>query len=151
MRGALQTSACFWRPWTYKVVHDFGHGADGYHPTGDLILDSTGNLYGTTPVAAPRDRVWSLKSCTNESVATRCSETENGKGTSSLVPLDLLRTKQAGAPQSNFAKVGYPHHHFETAPMYTANGSSDKRVNDALDPMPIVVKSVLAPSCTGKP
>jgi len=34
--------------WTYKVVHDFGQGTDGYHPTGDLILDSTGNLYGTT-------------------------------------------------------------------------------------------------------
>jgi uncharacterized repeat protein (TIGR03803 family) len=35
-------------PWTYKVVHDFGRGVDGYHPTGDLILDSAGNLYGTT-------------------------------------------------------------------------------------------------------
>jgi uncharacterized repeat protein (TIGR03803 family) len=35
-------------PWTYKVVHDFGQGSDGYHPTGDLILDSAGNLYGTT-------------------------------------------------------------------------------------------------------
>ena len=34
--------------WTYTVVHVFGHGADGYHPTGDLILDPTGNLYGTT-------------------------------------------------------------------------------------------------------
>ncbi|HXM61564.1 MAG TPA: choice-of-anchor tandem repeat GloVer-containing protein [Terriglobales bacterium] len=34
--------------WTYKVVHDFGKGTDGYHPSGDLILDSTGNLYGTT-------------------------------------------------------------------------------------------------------
>jgi hypothetical protein len=34
--------------WTYKVIHDFGMGTDGYHPTGDLILDSAGNLYGTT-------------------------------------------------------------------------------------------------------
>ncbi|HSY64702.1 MAG TPA: choice-of-anchor tandem repeat GloVer-containing protein [Terriglobales bacterium] len=34
--------------WTYKVVHVFGHGTDGYHPTGDLILDSAGNVYGTT-------------------------------------------------------------------------------------------------------
>jgi uncharacterized repeat protein (TIGR03803 family) len=34
--------------WTYKVVHDFGKGTDGYHPTGDLILDSAGNIYGTT-------------------------------------------------------------------------------------------------------
>ena len=34
--------------WTFSVVHVFGRAADGYHPTGDLILDATGNLYGTT-------------------------------------------------------------------------------------------------------
>ena len=34
--------------WTYKLVHLFGQGTDGFHPTGDLILDSAGNLYGTT-------------------------------------------------------------------------------------------------------
>jgi uncharacterized repeat protein (TIGR03803 family) len=34
--------------WTYKVVHLFGQGTDGYHPTGDLVLDSAGNMYGTT-------------------------------------------------------------------------------------------------------
>jgi uncharacterized repeat protein (TIGR03803 family) len=34
--------------WTYKVIHQFGHASDGYHPTGDLILDSSGNIYGTT-------------------------------------------------------------------------------------------------------
>jgi uncharacterized repeat protein (TIGR03803 family) len=34
--------------WTYKVLHDFGHGTDGYHPSGDLVLDPAGNLYGTT-------------------------------------------------------------------------------------------------------
>jgi uncharacterized repeat protein (TIGR03803 family) len=34
--------------WSYKAVHNFGTGTDGYHPTGDLILDSAGNIYGTT-------------------------------------------------------------------------------------------------------
>lgn len=34
--------------WTYKMVHVFGQGTDGYCPSGDLILDSAGNLYGTT-------------------------------------------------------------------------------------------------------
>jgi uncharacterized repeat protein (TIGR03803 family) len=34
--------------WIYTVVHSFGHGTDGFHPTGDLILDTAGNLYGTT-------------------------------------------------------------------------------------------------------
>jgi uncharacterized repeat protein (TIGR03803 family) len=34
--------------WSYQVVHVFGQGADGYHPSGDLILDAAGNMYGTT-------------------------------------------------------------------------------------------------------
>jgi hypothetical protein len=34
--------------WTYKVVHQFGTGTDGFHPTGDLVLDASGNMYGTT-------------------------------------------------------------------------------------------------------
>jgi uncharacterized repeat protein (TIGR03803 family) len=34
--------------WTYTAIHVFGHGTDGYHPSGDLILDAAGNMYGTT-------------------------------------------------------------------------------------------------------
>jgi uncharacterized repeat protein (TIGR03803 family) len=34
--------------WTYTVLHIFGRGTDGFHPTGDLVLDPAGNLYGTT-------------------------------------------------------------------------------------------------------
>jgi uncharacterized repeat protein (TIGR03803 family) len=34
--------------WTFGVLHRFGRGSDGYNPSGDLILDSTGNLWGTT-------------------------------------------------------------------------------------------------------
>jgi uncharacterized repeat protein (TIGR03803 family) len=34
--------------WTYKVIHVFGQGSDGYHPSADLILDMAGNMYGTT-------------------------------------------------------------------------------------------------------
>jgi uncharacterized repeat protein (TIGR03803 family) len=30
------------------VLHNFGNGADGQHPTAGLIFDSAGNLYGTT-------------------------------------------------------------------------------------------------------
>jgi uncharacterized repeat protein (TIGR03803 family) len=33
---------------TYKVLRVFGRGGDGYTPSGDLILDSNGNLWGTT-------------------------------------------------------------------------------------------------------
>jgi uncharacterized repeat protein (TIGR03803 family) len=34
--------------WTETVLHSFGGGTDGQNPTGGLIVDSLGNLYGTT-------------------------------------------------------------------------------------------------------
>jgi uncharacterized repeat protein (TIGR03803 family) len=33
--------------WSEKVLHNF-HGNDGWDPSGNLILDAAGNLYGTT-------------------------------------------------------------------------------------------------------
>ncbi len=34
--------------WSEKVVHSFGHGKDGYLPLAGLVIDASGNLYGTT-------------------------------------------------------------------------------------------------------
>jgi uncharacterized repeat protein (TIGR03803 family) len=35
--------------WTEKVLHSFkANGKDGYYPSGSLIFDASGNLYGTT-------------------------------------------------------------------------------------------------------
>jgi uncharacterized repeat protein (TIGR03803 family) len=34
--------------WSEKVLHDFGGSKDGEYPTGNLVFDSAGNLYGTT-------------------------------------------------------------------------------------------------------
>jgi uncharacterized repeat protein (TIGR03803 family) len=35
-------------PWTEKVLHSFTGGADGGYPYAGVILDSEGNVYGTT-------------------------------------------------------------------------------------------------------
>ena len=34
--------------WTEKIVHAFGDGADGNEPLAGVVMDSSGNLYGTT-------------------------------------------------------------------------------------------------------
>ncbi len=34
--------------WTEQVLHSFGNGTDGNDPDGGLIMDTAGNLYGTT-------------------------------------------------------------------------------------------------------
>jgi uncharacterized repeat protein (TIGR03803 family) len=42
--------------WTEKVLHSFNNnGKDGYGPGGSLILDATGNLYGTTSFGGPHN------------------------------------------------------------------------------------------------
>lgn len=41
---ACKTALC---PWTHTVLHLFA-GSDGWGPTGDLVFDLAGNLYGTT-------------------------------------------------------------------------------------------------------
>lgn len=33
--------------WTYTSLHEFTGGSDGAMPNGSLVLDSSGNLYGT--------------------------------------------------------------------------------------------------------
>ncbi len=35
-------------PWEFRARHVFGRGEDGYHPSGRLIMDTAGTLYGTT-------------------------------------------------------------------------------------------------------
>jgi uncharacterized repeat protein (TIGR03803 family) len=34
--------------WTYSDLYDFQNNGDGAYPTGDLSIDSAGNIYGTT-------------------------------------------------------------------------------------------------------
>jgi len=34
--------------WTFTTLHNFTGGADGWVPLSNVILDSNGNLYGTT-------------------------------------------------------------------------------------------------------
>jgi uncharacterized repeat protein (TIGR03803 family) len=49
--------------WTYNVLYTFKGGADGNEPLGGLIIDRSGNLYGTTATggAGSRGTVFELK------------------------------------------------------------------------------------------
>jgi uncharacterized repeat protein (TIGR03803 family) len=39
--------------WTETQLHDFGSGTDGQIPTGGLLFDASGNIYGTTYSSSP--------------------------------------------------------------------------------------------------
>jgi uncharacterized repeat protein (TIGR03803 family) len=41
--------------WTEKVLHSFAGGSDGAEPNGGLLLDSAGNIYGTTLLGGSTD------------------------------------------------------------------------------------------------
>jgi uncharacterized repeat protein (TIGR03803 family) len=41
--------------WTEKILHNFGTGKDGGSPYSALVLDSSGNLYGTTVLGGTYD------------------------------------------------------------------------------------------------
>jgi uncharacterized repeat protein (TIGR03803 family) len=43
--------------WTEKILHSFGvAGHDGFRPTGDLVLDGSGNIYGVTNYGGKYDQ-----------------------------------------------------------------------------------------------
>ena len=41
--------------WTYTSLHDFTGGSDGWDPLGNVLIDGSGNLYGTTSGGGFRD------------------------------------------------------------------------------------------------
>ena len=46
--------------WAYSELHDFGGGNDGLFPFGNVVLDASGNLFGTTSAGGTSDSgvVW---------------------------------------------------------------------------------------------
>ena len=46
--------------WTYTDLYDFSNNGDGENPTGDLTIDSSGNIYGTNLGENGHGVVWEL-------------------------------------------------------------------------------------------
>ena len=56
--------------WTYTSLHDFTGGADGGNAFGGLVIDSHGNIFGTTYLGGSQScgfAVWSSRSSERES------------------------------------------------------------------------------------
>jgi hypothetical protein len=51
--------------WSYSVIYQFMGGTDGSVPTGKLILDAAGNLYGTTSIGDNAGSVFELSPSTS--------------------------------------------------------------------------------------
>jgi uncharacterized repeat protein (TIGR03803 family) len=47
-------------PWTETILHFFGPLSDGYSPSGELVFDEAGNLYGTTELGGVAGIVYEL-------------------------------------------------------------------------------------------
>jgi uncharacterized repeat protein (TIGR03803 family) len=48
--------------WTYSSLHDFTLGDDGGSPASSVILDTSGNLYGTTSYGGTKGQgvIWEI-------------------------------------------------------------------------------------------
>jgi uncharacterized repeat protein (TIGR03803 family) len=53
LRPPVTICRSFLCPWNETVLHRFTAGSDGASPSGDVIFDSAGNLYGTTLEGGP--------------------------------------------------------------------------------------------------
>ena len=79
--------------WKENILHNFGSGEDGTNPTGSLVFDAAGNLYGTTlgggngggvgqecPSGIPCGTVFELSRGTNGSWTEKILHNFNGGG-----------------------------------------------------------------------
>jgi uncharacterized repeat protein (TIGR03803 family) len=84
-------------PWHETILHEFSGGSgDGANPQGDLIEDSSGNIYGTTSLGGSTGfgTVFKLDSAGNESILH--SFHGHSTDTDGLYPYGALVRDQAG-------------------------------------------------------
>ncbi len=78
----------------YAVLHNFASGNDGDYPSGGLIMDTTGNLYGTTASGGPNflGDIFELKRGTNgtwtESILYTFQNTADGVNPEAALTFD---------------------------------------------------------------
>jgi uncharacterized repeat protein (TIGR03803 family) len=82
-----------------KILHSFGNGSDGQSPTGGVILDSAGNLYGTTEVgggSGAYGTVFELKPAGSNWVETTLYNFNTAAGVDGAYPYANLVFDSAG-------------------------------------------------------
>jgi uncharacterized repeat protein (TIGR03803 family) len=93
------------------VLHSFSGAQDGWNPTSSLILDSAGNLYGTTALGGAHGLgvVFEIDSSGNETIVHSFDRTDGANPNAGLVQDasgDLYGTTQYGGEGCDFKGCG---------------------------------------------
>jgi uncharacterized repeat protein (TIGR03803 family) len=101
--------------WTEKTLHSFNGGSDGSTPTGPVIFDSAGNIYGTTKLGGSNGvgvvyELTKLKSGTwSESILHNFGGTSDGQFPTNALVLDsagnLYGTTEGGGSHGNGQEI----------------------------------------------
>jgi uncharacterized repeat protein (TIGR03803 family) len=77
--------------WTQSVIHSFGAGTDGLVPYSSPIIDSAGNLYGTTHNGGGA-------TCLNQSCGTVYELTPSGQGWTEIILYTFANGQEGSNP-----------------------------------------------------
>lgn len=95
----FELTRCMGDSWSERILHNFNSGnQDGFNPTASLVIDSSGNLYGTTTTGGTygSGTVFELERGANRKWTERILHSFNNNGTDGVLPASALTLDSSG-------------------------------------------------------